>query len=52
MDRLFNTKNIKQQGGAIGLLTQHKATRESTYTQGLILAMAPLLNPALFENNK
>ncbi len=51
MDRLFNTKNIKQQGGAIGLLTQHKATRESTYTQGLILAMAPILNPALFEHH-
>ncbi|WP_299002390.1 inosine/xanthosine triphosphatase [uncultured Shewanella sp.] len=51
MDRLFNTKNIKQQGGAIGLLTQQKATRESTYTQGLILAMAPLLNPKLFNKD-
>ncbi|MCL1127013.1 inosine/xanthosine triphosphatase [Shewanella surugensis] len=50
MDRLFNTHNIKQQGGAIGLLTQGQATRESTYTQGLILAMAPLLNPELFKD--
>jgi len=49
MDRLFNTKNIKQQGGAIGLLTQGKATRESIYTQALILAMAPLLNPELYQ---
>lgn len=51
MDRLFNTHNIKQQGGAISLLTQGQATRESTYTQGLILAMAPLLNPELFNLN-
>ncbi|QFU21449.1 inosine/xanthosine triphosphatase [Shewanella eurypsychrophilus] len=48
MDRLFNTKNIKQQGGAIGLLTQGHATRESIYTQALILAMAPMLNPQLY----
>ncbi|BAJ00672.1 inosine/xanthosine triphosphatase [Shewanella violacea] len=48
MDRLFNTNNIKQQGGAIGLLTQGHATRESTYTQALILAMAPMLNPELY----
>ncbi len=49
MDRLFNTKNIKQQGGAIGLLTRGAATRESTYTQALILAMAPLLNDELYR---
>ncbi|MFT5235565.1 MAG: inosine/xanthosine triphosphatase [Shewanella sp.] len=49
MDRLFNTKNIKQQGGAIGLLTQGAATRESIYTQALILAMAPLLNDELYQ---
>ncbi|NMH65989.1 inosine/xanthosine triphosphatase [Shewanella salipaludis] len=45
MDRLFNTVNIKQQGGAIGLLTQGHATRESIYTQAIILALAPMLNP-------
>ncbi len=50
MDRLFNTKNIKQQGGAIGLLTKGHATRESIYTQALILAMAPLLNPELYQD--
>ncbi|MCL1097790.1 inosine/xanthosine triphosphatase [Shewanella gelidii] len=48
MDKLFNTENIKQKGGAIGLLTHHQATRESSYTQALILAMAPLLNPELY----
>lgn len=50
MDELFNTVNIKQQGGAISLLTQGHATRQSTYTQAIILAMAPMLNPELFEN--
>lgn len=48
MDRLFDTENIKQKGGAIALLTQGHATRESNYTQALILAMAPLLNPHLY----
>ncbi|MFC3033603.1 inosine/xanthosine triphosphatase [Pseudoalteromonas fenneropenaei] len=48
LDKAFNTVNIKQQGGAIGLLTQHLATRESTYTQALTLAMAPFNFPALY----
>jgi len=45
MDDLFNTSNIRQKGGAIGLLTNHNATRESIYTQALILALAPVLHP-------
>lgn len=48
MDRLFNTVNIKQKGGAIGLLTHGHSTRESNYTQAIILAMAPLLNPDIY----
>ncbi|MDF3983347.1 inosine/xanthosine triphosphatase [Luteibacter sp. PPL201] len=48
MDRLFGTVNIKQQGGAIGLVTNGHATRESAYTQALVLAMAPFLHPALY----
>ncbi|MFV7785749.1 MULTISPECIES: inosine/xanthosine triphosphatase [Shewanella] len=48
MDRLFNTVNIKQKGGAIGLFTQGRASRESVYTQAIVLAMAPILNPELF----
>ncbi|MCS6205097.1 inosine/xanthosine triphosphatase [Shewanella baltica] len=51
MDRLFNTVNIKQKGGAIGLLTHGHATRESNYTQAIILAMAPLLNPDIYVQN-
>ena len=49
MDEAFNTVNIKQQGGAIGLLTNHNATRESTYIQALTLAMAPFLHPTLYN---
>jgi len=48
MDRLFNTDNIKQKGGAIALLTNHQATREGTYTQALLLAMAPFINKELY----
>ena len=44
MDDIFNTFNIRQKGGAIGLLTNHAATRESIYTQALILALAPMLH--------
>ncbi|WKE64639.1 inosine/xanthosine triphosphatase [Gallaecimonas kandeliae] len=49
IDKLFGTTNIKHQGGAIGLFTGGLATRESTYTQALTLAMAPFMNPALFS---
>ncbi|BBN82939.1 non-canonical purine NTP phosphatase [Pseudoalteromonas sp. A25] len=52
MDKVFNTENIKQKGGAIGLLTNHVATRESTYTQALTLAMAPFLHPNLYKHQK
>ncbi|MFS1424532.1 inosine/xanthosine triphosphatase [Shewanella sp. 10N.286.48.B5] len=50
MDKLFNTHNIKQKGGAIGLLTHGLATRESIYTQAIILAMAPFMNAEFFNN--
>ncbi|MCL2913589.1 inosine/xanthosine triphosphatase [Shewanella corallii] len=49
MDRLFNTTNIKQAGGAIGLLTNGRATRGSIYTQAIMLAMAPLLHTELYK---
>jgi inosine/xanthosine triphosphatase len=45
MDDVFKTSNIKQQGGAIGVLTNNAATRESIYIQALILALAPILHP-------
>lgn len=48
MDHLFGTQNIKQAGGAIGLLTQHKLSRSSVYQQALILALIPFLSPDWF----
>lgn len=48
MDEVFGTQNIKQQGGAIGLLTQHQLTRSSVYHQALILALIPFINPDHF----
>ncbi|WP_394243973.1 inosine/xanthosine triphosphatase [Vibrio astriarenae] len=48
MDEVFFTENIKQKGGAIGLLTQHQLTRSSVYHQALILALIPFTNPDHF----
>ncbi|MCF4173965.1 inosine/xanthosine triphosphatase [Vibrio sp. McD22-P3] len=48
MDKTFGTDNIKQKGGAIGLLTQHQLTRSSVYHQALILALIPFTNPEHF----
>lgn len=45
MDEVFKTHNIKQKGGAIGLLTQNQLTRSSVYHQALILALIPFSNP-------
>ncbi len=49
MDKTFGTSNIKQQGGAIGLLTNHLATRQSVYELALLLAMARFNFPALYQ---
>ncbi|RYV00716.1 non-canonical purine NTP phosphatase [Shewanella sp. OPT22] len=48
MDNLFNETNVKQKGGAIGLLTHQLATRGSTYEQAALLCMAPLMNESLY----
>ena len=40
-DRVFATVNSKQAGGAYGLLTDGRYTRESIYTQALVLALIP-----------
>jgi inosine/xanthosine triphosphatase len=42
-DRVFATVNSKQAGGAYGLLTDGLYTRESIYTQTLVLALLPLV---------
>lgn len=48
MDRLFNTQNVKQKQGAIGLLTNGQESRQSVYTQAVTLAMAPFINSDLY----
>ena len=47
-DQVFATVNSKQGGGAYGLLTDGRYTRESIYTQTLILALLPFVN-ALYK---
>ncbi|AUI85359.1 inosine/xanthosine triphosphatase [Vibrio azureus] len=51
MDDVFGTDNIKQKGGAIGILTQNQLTRSSVYHQALILALIPFTNPNHFPSN-
>jgi non-canonical (house-cleaning) NTP pyrophosphatase len=41
---VFATVTSKQGGGAYGLLTAGLYTRESIYTQTLILALIPFVN--------
>jgi inosine/xanthosine triphosphatase len=43
-DRVFSTVNSKQAGGAYGLLTNGRYTRESIYAQTLIIALTPFVN--------
>ena len=43
-DRVFSTVNSKQGGGAYGLLTEGRYTRESIYAQTLIIALTPYVN--------
>lgn len=50
LDKVFNTTNIKQKGGAMSLLTKGHATREGVYTQALILALAPYLHKKLYKD--
>lgn len=43
-DRVFSTVNSKHQGGAFGLLTEGLYTRESVYTEALVMALLPFAN--------
>ncbi|MCV2883370.1 inosine/xanthosine triphosphatase [Aestuariibacter sp. AA17] len=52
MDEAFGTHNVKQQGGAIGLLTNGVQTRTSAYTQALTMAMGRFLHPAFFAGEE
>ncbi len=43
-DRVFSTVNSKQKGGAYGLLSDGRYTREGVYCQTLIIALIPFVN--------
>lgn len=43
-DQFFKTQNSKQAGGAFGLLTGGRYTRESVYTEAVTVALVPILN--------
>lgn len=49
-DRVFATVNSKQGGGAFGLLTKGRYTREGIYTQTLVLALIPFVHSLWREN--
>lgn len=51
-DRVFATVNSKQKGGAFGLLTEGRMTRESIYTQALVLALVPFVHPLWDEGDE
>lgn len=44
MDTVYGTTNIKQKGGAIGILTHNLLSRSKVYHQALILALIPFTN--------
>lgn len=50
-DQVFSTVNSKQGGGAYGLLTEGLYTRESVYTQTLIIALIPFVNSLYPQSN-
>jgi len=49
MDKLFNTENIKQKGGAIGQLTGGLETRLTIYKSATILALSRFMHAHLFN---
>ncbi len=49
-DKVFSTINSKQGGGAFGLLTAGRFTRESVYTQTLVMALIPFVHPLFSES--
>ncbi len=52
MDSCFGTQNIKQAGGAIGLLTHNHLSRSRVYEQAIILAAIPFLQPSWFSDHE
>lgn len=49
VDRLSGDHNTKQKGGAIAYLTQGRVGRRELYAQGVVMALVPFLNPAMYR---
>jgi len=47
-DIVFGLQNSKQHNGAVGILTQNVMTRESYYTEAVVLALIPFVNSKLY----
>ncbi len=50
MDKLVNEQNTKWRDGAIGILTNNLATRQSAYEMIIRLALAPFYHPAWYPD--
>jgi len=47
-DKIFNSSNSKQNGGAVGILTKGTMDRKALYTPAVLLACIPFVNGDLF----
>lgn len=47
-DKIFNHQNSKQQGGAIGILTDGQISRMAYYRPAVILALIPIVKKELY----
>jgi inosine/xanthosine triphosphatase len=50
-DMVFGSKNSKQAGGAVGLLTQNQLNRKQLYEQAVVLALIPFKNEQLYQES-
>ena len=51
-DRVFSKVNSKQKGGAFGLLTNGRMTRESVYAQSISIALIPFVHESFSSTVK
>lgn len=49
IDDLSGDRNTKQKGGAIAHMTQGRIDRKQLYAQGVVMALVPFLNDALYD---
>lgn len=49
LDDILNEKNVRQKGGAIGLLTAGLVMRQEAFALGVAYALAPFLMPSFYQ---